>query len=63
MVLIDCLPCSWGGHLDGLNSFFHAEPVKGAGQVETMMYFVLKLMNFVSKNMDFVFTMRAGGKL
>ena len=26
-------PFGWGGHLDGMNSFFHAEPVKGAGQV------------------------------
>ncbi len=27
-------PFGWGGHIDGLNSFFHAEPVKGAGQVD-----------------------------
>jgi hypothetical protein len=27
-------PFGWGGHIDGLNSFFHAEPNKGAGQVE-----------------------------
>ena len=27
-------PFNWGGHIDGLNSFFHAEPIKGTGQVD-----------------------------
>jgi hypothetical protein len=28
-------PFGWGGHIDGLNSFFWNEPEKGAGQVDT----------------------------
>ena len=32
--LVRANPFGWGGHLDGMNSFFHAEPNKGAGQVD-----------------------------
>lgn len=29
----DANPFGWGGHIDGMNAFFHAEPIKTAGQV------------------------------